>query len=114
VPLIAEKCATNPLRFPDERTPIEATPLSATSAELDCLVWVWVWGWDGCRVTKSSMAYTKYSDKTKLQSSKKSACCDSQKQEVAAMLGFVRNVLNPGITNNILFRERVSLTVTTP
>ena len=34
-------------RFPDERTPIEATPLSATSAELGLglVVWVWVWDW---------------------------------------------------------------------
>jgi hypothetical protein len=30
--------------FPDERTPIEATPLSATSAQLG-LGWVWVWDW---------------------------------------------------------------------
>ena len=31
-------------RFPDERTPIEATPLSASSAELVLgLVWVWDW-----------------------------------------------------------------------
>ncbi len=30
--------------FPDESTPIEATPLSVTSAKLG-LVWVWVWDW---------------------------------------------------------------------
>ena len=29
-------------RLPDERTPIETTPLSATSAER-VRVWVWVW-----------------------------------------------------------------------
>ena len=43
-------------RFPDERTPIEATPLAAKSAELGLglsqapqmslkEVWVWVWDW---------------------------------------------------------------------
>jgi hypothetical protein len=36
-------------RFPDERTPIEATPLSATSVELGLglgrIIIIWVWDW---------------------------------------------------------------------
>jgi hypothetical protein len=32
-------------RFPDERTPIEATPLSSTLGRSLVRVWIWVWDW---------------------------------------------------------------------